>query len=268
MFEVPMIRVDKREYLERLQNGEFFMRSSLYYQALDCIDTARSDPYDGAIPATSTTGLLFSKLGISEVSNPRIMIGHTFIKCFFHYNKTDCYLIQDGVYLLNMTDDARKAVASFSAPYALVILNPSKFVEQVSRPCEKRASRLRCDDVEYLTTQNLQEREHDFLTGRYKKHPVFYKRVDFQAQQEFRFCVQVPYKHISNPIVTNGMEYQIIDSEAKKETYTMDIGGLESVSCILPVIDVLNYPVIVDTNNNSVSFLREVKYEKIGGQRD
>lgn len=268
MFEVPMIRVDKKEYLERLQKGEFFMRSSLYYQTLEGTDTARSDPYDGAIPATTPTGLSFSKLGISDVSNPRIMIGHTFTKCFFHYNKTDCHPIEDGVYLLSMTADARKALASFSAPYALVILNPSKFVEQVDRACEKKALRLWYADVEYLTPQQLQKREHDFLTGRSKKHPGFYKRVDFQAQQEFRFCVRLPYNHISDPIIINGVECQMIDLETKEETYTLDIGGLESISCIFPVLDILNYPVVVDTNHNIVSFLREVNYERLEGQRD
>ena len=89
MFELPMIRADEKEYLERLQSGEFYMRSSLYYQALDSTDTARSDPYDGAIPAPNPTGFPFSKLGISNISHPRIMMLHTFVKCFFHYNKTD-----------------------------------------------------------------------------------------------------------------------------------------------------------------------------------
>ena len=89
MFELPMIRVDGKEYLERLQKGEFFMRSSLYYQGLDGKDTARSDPFDGAIPATGNSGFPFSQLGISDIRNPRIMMGNTFIKCFFYYNKVD-----------------------------------------------------------------------------------------------------------------------------------------------------------------------------------
>lgn len=268
MFEIPMIRVDQKEYLERLQEGEFFMRSSLYYQTLDHKDAARSDPYDGTIPSDNLTGLPFSELGIAGITNSRIMIGHTFIKCFFYYNKTDCHQLQNGVYLLTMKADARNALSNFSSSYALIILKPSEFVEQVSRACHKEEVNLRYSEVEYLTSEELDQRSVEFLTGQSKTHPVFYKNEFFRSQQEFRFCVQVPYKHISEPKILNGIEYQMINLEAKDETYTLHIGSLKSISCILPMSEMLNYPVVVDTSKREVSFLSEVDYEKIEGQRD
>ena len=244
------------------------MRSSLYYQALDSKDTARSDPYDGAIPATKPTGSSFSKLGISHIRNPRIMMGHTFIKCFFYYDKTDCHQIQDGFYLLSMTADARKALSEFSSLYALIILKPSQLVEQVSLTCQKEALKLWYSEVEYLTSEELEQRRIEFLTGQSMIHPVFYKNIDFQSQQEFRFCVQVPYKHISEPKKLNEIEYQIIDLKATEETFTLNIGSLKNISCILPVSEMLNYPIVVDVNNKQISFLREVNYEKIERQWD
>ena len=268
MFELPMIRVDGKEYLERLRRGEFFMRSSLYYQTLDSKDTARSDPYDGAIPAPKLTGSSFSELGISNFRNPRIMIGHTFIKCFFYYDKTDCRQIQDGVYLLSMTADTKKALSEFSSLYALIILKPSQLVEQVSLTCQKEALKFWYSEVEYLTSEALEQRRIEFLTGQSKIHTVFYKNIDFQSQQEFRFCVQVPYKHISKSKNLNGIEYQMIDLEAKEETFTLNIGSLKNISCILPVSEMLNYPILVDVNNKQISFLREVDYEKIERQQD
>ena len=267
MFELPMIRVDDKEYLERLQEGEFFMRSSLYYQTLDGKDTARSDPYDGAIPSGNPTGFLFSKLGISGIRNPRIMMGHTFVKCFFYYGKTDCHQIQDGVYILSMTADARKALSAFTSSHVLLILNPSQLVEQVDQACKKQALKLWYSDAEYLTPEELAQREVEFITGQSTVHPVFCKNKDFQSQQEFRFCVKMPYKHISESKFLNGIEYQMIDSEAKDETYTLDIGSIKNISCILPMSEMLKYPVVVDTTNKEVSFLREVDYEKIERQR-
>lgn len=266
MFEIPMIRVDQKEYLERLQEGEFFMRSSLYYQTLDEKDTARSDPYDGTIPSVDPTGFPYSELGVSGITKPRIMMGHTFIKCFFYYNKTDCHQIQNGVYLLTMTADARNALSDFSSSYALIILKPSQFVEQVNLACQKAGLKLWYSEVGYLTSEELDQRRVEFLTGQSTTHPVFYKNKAFQFQQEFRFCVRVPYRHISETKTLNGIEYQMIDLEAKDETYTLHIGNLKSISCILPMSELLKYPVVVDTNNREVSFLREVDYETIERQ--
>lgn len=268
MFEIPMIRVDQKEYLELLQEGEFFMRSSLYYQTLDDKDVARSDPYDGAIPSGNLTGFPFSELGISGITKPRIMMGHTFVKCFFYYRKTDCHQLQNGVYLLTMTADARNALSDFSSSYALIILKPSQFVEQVSLTCQKDALKLWRSEVKYLTSEELDQKSVEFLAGQSRIHPVFLKNKLFQSQQEFRFCVQVPYKHISEPKILNGIEYQMIDLEAKNETHTLHIGSLKNISCILPMSEILKYPVVVDTNNRGVSFLREVDYEKIERQRD
>lgn len=267
MFELPMIRVDDKEYLERLQKGEFFMRSSLYYQGLDDDDTARSDPFDGAIPATGNSSFHFSQLGISDVRNLRIMMGHTFIKCFFYYNKMECRKLQEGVYILYLTTGARKALSDFASSYALIILSPAQFVEQVSKACDREGVDLWYSDVEYRTTEELRQIKVDFMMGHYNKHPSFYKRKDFQNQQEFRFCVRLPYKHISEVKTSNGIEYQLIDSKAKEETYTLKIGSLENISCIMPVSEMLSYPVIVNMNNKVVSFLKEVSYEEIEGQR-
>lgn len=268
MFELPMIRVDGKEYLERLQKGEFFMRSSLYYQGLDGKDTARSDPFDGAIPATGNSGFPFSQLGISDIRNPRIMMGNTFIKCFFYYNKVDCRKLQEGIYILCLTADVRKTLSDFASSYALIILSPAQFVEQVSKACEKEGLALYCSDAEYRTPEELQQIGADFIMGRSKRHPSFYKRTSFQNQQEFRFCVRVPFKHISTIKMQNGIEYYLMDSKVKEETYTLNIGSLENISCIMPMSEILSYPVIVNMNNKVVSFLKEVSYEEIEGQRD
>lgn len=268
MFELPLIRVDQKEYLVRLQEGEFFMRSSLYYQMLDGDDTARSDPFDGSIPASDFKSFPFSQFGISDISNSRIILGHTFIKSFFYCDKTDYRRIQEGIYLLSLSTAARKALEDFSAPYALIIFSPSQFVEQVSSVCERQKLKLWYDEVEYLTDEQLHERKIALLTGSSRKNPCFYKSTAFQNQQEFRFCVQVPYKHISGPKVSHDIEYFIIDFKAKEETYKLNIGSLKNISCILPVPEILNYPVVVDTNNKKVSFLREVGYEEFERQRD
>ena len=77
----------------------------------------------------------------------------------------------------------------------------------------------------------------------------------------------MPYKHISTIKTQNGIEYYLMDSEVKGETYTLNIGSLENISYIMPVSKMLSYPVIVNMNNKVVSFLKEVSYEEIEGQR-
>ena len=187
MFELPMIRFDEKVYLERLQRGEFFMRSSLYYQSLDGKDTARSDPFDGAIPSNTLIDFPFSESGVSDIYNPRIMMGHTFIKSFFYYDKTDCHKIQDEIYLLSMKTAAKKALAEFSASYALIILNPSQLVEQVSYTCKKHALKLWYSEVEYLSSQELHKREIEFINGHSNIHPVFCKNENFNRNKNFVF---------------------------------------------------------------------------------
>src|SRR5699024_3649048 len=121
--------------------------------------------------------------------------------------------LQEGVYILCLTADVRKALSDFASSYALIILSPAQFVEQVSKDCEREGVNLRYSDVEYRTPEELQQIEVDFIMGRSKRHPSFYKRMNFQNQQEFRFCIQVPYKHISTIKTQNGIEYYLMDSE-------------------------------------------------------
>ena len=229
MFELPLLRVDEKKYLERLQEGEFFMRSSLYYQMMDEKDIARSDPFDGAIPAADFTGFPLSQFGISDISNARIMLGNTFIKSFFHYDNNDCCQIQESIYCLRLSTCARKALLNFSASYALILISPSQLVEQVKSVCENQKLKLWYDEVEYLTDKQLYERKIGLATGKCRKNPCFYKSIDFQAQQEYRFCVQVPYKHMSHPQVLNNVEYFNIYEEAKEETYTLSIGSIKNI---------------------------------------
>ena len=118
-----------------------------------------------------------------------------------------------------------------------------------------------------MPSEEMEQKGIEIVTGQSRLHPVFYKNRVFESQQEFRFCVKSPYKHNSELKILNGIEYQTIDLDAKDETFTLNIGSLESISCIIPMSEMLKYPVVVDTNNKDVSFFREVDYEKIEAQR-
>ena len=157
------------------------------------------------------------------------MMGNTFRKCFFRYNKMNCGKLQEGIYILCLTADVRKALSDFASSYALIILSPAQFVEQVSKACEKEGLALYCSDAEYRTPEELQQIGADFIMGCSKRHPSFYKRTSFQNQQEFRFCVRVPFKHISKIKMQSGIEYYLMDSKEKAETYTLNIVRLKNI---------------------------------------
>ncbi len=261
MFELPMLRVDKKEYLERLQAGEFFMRSSLYYQGLDYKDSARSDIFDGCIPA-KVEDFPYSEFGISKPENSRLMIGNTFLKSFFIYKENDCHIIQENVYLLTISDDAKNALSNFSEEHVIMIMSPCELVEKVNNICEKESLKLWYSEVEYLDYKEMNKRKIEFLTGKSMKNPVFYKDVEFKYQQEFRFCIKYPYKNISIIKNKHGIDYQIISQNALYETHTINIGNISNISIIVPLSKILKYPVIVDMNEKKISFLNEEYYER------
>lgn len=252
---LPFLRLDSEEHLIALQEGEFFMRPLLYYQILEECDYARNDPYDGSIP-THLVKFPSAQLGIHEVKHPRIILGNSFVKCFFTYKCSSFRAIEDGKFELTLSSDDIDALRQFSCSHALVIANPIKFIYQVQVACEKNYEQLYYGNVLYKTDKELLSLELDLINQTHQNtNPAFIKNIRYKNQSEYRFCIIHPIKSMyrSNSNQNNIEVYNIKD-DVKEETYTINIGSIRDISYIVPFDLITSYPIILDIKNGK-SFL-------------
>ena len=71
--------------------------------------------------------------------------------------------------------------------------------------------------------------------------------------------MKIPYAHVSKSGTLKNIQYLMIDKEAKDETYILNIGSIKNISCILPVSEMLKYPVIIYQKHRKVFLLRGLR---------
>ena len=86
MFEYPLIRFDNRKWLEKLQEGQLYMRPSIFYQQLEDDGEVRSDPYDGSIPLADEKRIM-ERISGKDTFRERIVLFNRYVKCFYHCSK-------------------------------------------------------------------------------------------------------------------------------------------------------------------------------------
>ena len=262
MFELPLIRLDKLEYLQKMQAGELYMRNSFYYQTLEQIDIARSDPYDGSLPTDGVIKMPAFGSKESQIQNPRIVMGDTFIKCFFYYSEQECTKTSSGEYLLLLSEDSKTELSSFNQDFALVIVSPNRFIEQVERACLQNQSKLWYSSIDYIDREEMTKLTEEFVKALQSEkeliNPSFYKDKRFSKQQEFRICARHPYRSISAPLIDRGLEYFKIAPTVVDEVFSIDIGSIESISFIIPFARLIDQTIIIKANENSIRLSSEV----------
>ena len=243
MFEFPLIRFDDRQWLIKLQNGEFFMRNSLYYQKIEAEDLARSDPYDGSIPFPDTNSVMKEITG-KETKNERIVLLNRFIKCFYHCTDADFTYIGGNIWKLQLSKEAMQEVSNFKVDSAMIIFNPSAFINQVLKECNINSKRMWYGDVKYLDDkdyhqiiQTLEEEPSECY-----KIP-FYKRMKFKNQKEFRFCIHHPFVHYDRESTWIDIPKEVVD-----KSYSLQIGAIED-SCVMNINTLFHNGVLLDYQN-------------------
>lgn len=247
----PLLLVAKKEYLESFQQGNFFMKNCLYYQSLEDDDLQRSDKYDSALKCG------YDEFGIPKevkeiTRNPRLVLGDSYIKCFFAYSKENIIDISPNRIAYFIPPKSQEALIGFSEEYALII-DKNELINRFSKSCEDHNYKYYFDDVEYLTHEALETKKKQIIESVINrsavnlKHLTFYKQLKFSAQQEFRFCVKRDFdfkstKTYNNNFLTGTINYN--------DSITLDLGKLDDISTLVKLKELIDYPVIYDKKKN------------------
>ena len=242
MDSFPLIRFDKRNRNEQLINGELYMLSSLYYQHLDVVDKARSDPFDGSIPFPDKNKVIKSITG-REITNHRLMLLDRFVKCFFCCDEADFQQIDDKLWKTAFSEATEKEIRGFNVDSALIIFSPEKFIKQVTDSCALRHEQVSFGKVEYLTDEEYQHKTKELFENPQRSYKIpFYKNIRFSDQKEFRICVQHPFKALER-------DKAILDlpESIKGESYSLPIGAIED-ACIVSIDNLLKNGILFDSS--------------------
>ena len=234
----PLVLVAKKEYLESLQKGFFYMKNCLCYQAIEGDDIQRGDKYDGAVKC-GYKGYGIPESLQSTVTNPRLMEIDNYIKCFFHYQERDMKMRTESCAQFAISSESQKVLREFNEEYALVVFNAAEFVRRFSQVCEKKELNYYYGDIKYATEDEYERYKRqieDITQGKAPNkgviNPVFVKRDVFENQQEFRFCIK--HKQV------------ITDGASLAESISIDIGNIQDISVVVKLSDICRYPIIMD----------------------
>lgn len=243
MIEYPLIRFDNKEWLEKLQNGDFYMRNSLYYQRLEASDQARRDPFDGSIPFPDVSGVMKNLSG-QETSNERLMLLDRFIKCFYHCTAEDFTYIGGNLWKLQLSEKTMRMAAEFNADSAMLILSPASFIEQVKNVCAKKQKKMWYGNVEYCNKAAYSTAVRSFFENPSQTYKVpFYKDQQFSSQKEFRICIQHPF--VPRDDKRRWME---LPASLARISYSLDVGSIED-TCIISLNNLFQHGILLDFQN-------------------
>lgn len=243
MYLPPIVRISEKKHLEDLQNGKLFMRNVQYYQQLESEDLARSDPFDGAIPAIGVIPKVLEGNPVTSQLNPetsKFTYINTYVSCFFGIRWHQV----DSSGRITLSPSIVNKLREFICKDAIII-ELNRLTKRLQRVMEQEQPSLIYGHVEYLTNQDYDVELTNLIKNMPPSRPFeFLKRDSFAQQQEFRIscrynddiyqklCVsesQDPARHLSHEMLK-----QIADS-----SITIDIGSIQEFSKIIKLSDLL-----------------------------
>lgn len=247
-FELPLLRVDKKEYLEDLRRGKLYLRNNLYYQRLEADNEVRSDPNDGSLP---TEGIVESpSIDGKTLRNMRITQGNAYIKCFYHYKQEDVVKINERYYRLTIPEEAKQSLMSFGSDHVMVISSPIIFTSRIEEAALKAGDTSHCENVEYFDEKGIRNKTIEFINGLNNgvmtSNPIFCKDIKYKDQQEFRVCVRHLRNDLLSTKISYGIEYYDITQEYIDTPYTINIESIEDISCIIDLKDLIEGSLVID----------------------
>ena len=244
----PLVRVDKKEYLEDLQKGNLFMRSNLYYQKMDN-DKERGDIYDGSIYGDCFIPTQLPNMQHYEIANPRIIMGNLFIKSFFQFVNNEVEKVGENAYRYSLSSNSQKALTQFEdADSVMIIMDTSKYIRQFEGVCNSKKIRFWYDSVHYMDEDEIRELQQMYVDLEKQSellNPIFIKRKGYSVQQELRLCVQHPIsKEIDEAIEEQGVVY--FEKSVVDVPYEINIGQIEDYSVIMPLKEFIGRSISID----------------------
>lgn len=250
MFEYPLIRFDNRKWLEKLQEGQLYMRPSIFYQQLEDDGEVRSDPYDGSIPLADEKRIM-ERISGKETFRERIVLFNRYVKCFYHCSKENL-IYSNGIVKVAFSSSAVKTIQGFNTDSAMIIFSPSALIKQIS---ERATDMIWHGNVQYLDEDGYAKALYSLNRDLSKTNMIpFYKSAKYSAQQEYRICVQHPFDKMDEKKPWLDISKDIVNSLS----YTMDIGPIEG-SCIVNVNNLLQNGILYDTKRDHYYLAEESK---------
>ena len=253
----PLIRVDNKVFLEQLQQGELFMRNSLYYNSGDSTDTVRTDKFDGSYPADSIKSFLNQDLYNFNPQNSRIMMIDTFVKCFFHYYPKDAEKYGRTGIRYRLSELSRKELSSFNSDSVMIIFDTKAFYTQFETACQQQNIEYNYCDVAYLSEDERNKESMKLINFNLNTlNPAFVKEKSFSYQQEFRLYIKNQLDNVTEHITENGTPYFFIPKETAKQSVTINIGNISEYSAIVSFDEFINSNFLFDSKNKVWAFER------------
>lgn len=251
----PLIRVDNKDFLEQLQQGELFMRNSLYYNSGDSTDTARTDKFDGSYPTTPVQTFLNKDLYNLNLNNSRFMMIDAFVKCFFHYYPKNAEKYGRTGLRYRISDASRKELSSFGSDSVMIIFDAKAFYTQFETACQQQNIEYNYCDVTYLSKDERNKESMKLINlNPNTLNPAFVKEKRFSYQQEFRLYIKHQLNNVTEHITENGMPYVFIPEETAKQSVTINIGDISEYSAIVSFDEFINSNFLFDSKNKVWAF--------------
>ena len=240
----PLLRVDKREYLEDLQKGNLFMRSNLYYQKMDC-DKERGDIYDGAINGDWLSIDIPIEMQDNKISNHRIVMGNCFIKSFFQYVDDEVEKAGEYAYKYSASEKSQEVLVKFNdADAIMIIMDTGAFIRQFEDACNSKRIRYWYGNVDYMDEESIRDLQETQVQS-LLLNIAFIKRKKYSNQQEFRLVVQHSLsKESDETLYKQGIAQ--LDKSIIDMPFEVNMGRIDDYSVILPLKEFLGRSIFID----------------------
>ena len=246
---LPLIRIDDEQWLNKYRKGKVFLRNQLYYQSLDSRDSARSDMFDGAIPAMTSKYFDPISKGLpagAEIDKSRIMNLNVFISCLFAFNDANVFRVNEDAIMLSLSEENKAAIREFKKDSALVIFDRDEFERRIYVAARENQTPCIARNVEYCDFSDQEPSKKMILESIEGIRPAykipFTKDFQFAPQQEYRICCEFK-RSIADP-AQQDMFY--LSDAVKYEYRLLESISLEDISLILPIDSVLNHSILVN----------------------
>lgn len=245
---LPLIRIDDEPWLNEYRKGKVFLRSQLYYQSLDSRDSARSDMFDGAIPAMTSKYFDSISKGLpagAEIDKSRIMNLNVFISCLFAFNDANVFRVNEDAIKLSLSEENKAALREFKKDSALVIFDRDEFERRIYASARENQTPCIAQNVEYCDFSDQETSTKlivESIGGMRPAYKIpFTKDSQYTPQQEYRICCEFK-RSIADP-AQQDMFY--LSNAVKDEYRFLDSASMEDISLILPIDSVLNHSILI-----------------------
>lgn len=250
-----LIRTDKLEYLNDLQNGNLFMQTCVHYQCLESEDIARKDAYDGSIMTSNQHFNVIPPMEVGAIRNARFTEANCFIKSFHQYSADSVKRLPNHILAFEFSAETKKSMRSFGNEYAMILPGP-EFINRFKAACKARGYKCGAGSVCYMTSEQyaesetaivqwLMSKQHDKCFALPQISPALCKPERFSAQQEYRIYLQYESREYQQLILkaqqTSATMQEFLDVIHQPLVFNM--GSLEDISLIVPIDIILNNPI-------------------------